>query len=174
MKLAVPSALNLPARGPRTNVPTNAERPPVTCTTPDPAKSITPQDKKRSPLALFGFAQPSAPHTQCATTGSVLGWVGLGAWVGGSRGRGHHPSAKLDQQGVIMIRTPQGVRAVNTHPREDGGSFLPIRATLDDEPMTSSNVCRTRLQKRKLSCYHILSICSQPEGGGGERREATD
>lgn len=69
MVLFVPSSLNLPDRGPRIRTPTKAARPPVTWTTPDPAKSITPQPYSGS--SVRGLAQPPSDHAQCATTGSA-------------------------------------------------------------------------------------------------------
>ena len=49
-----------------TLAPTSAAQPPVMCTTPEPAKSMTPP---RMASSFCIERQPWASHTQCATTG---------------------------------------------------------------------------------------------------------
>src|SRR5262245_31835227 len=66
MALGEPSLLNLPIRGPRTHAPQRAQRPPVMCTTLDPAKSTWPFPSPK--LAPRSASQPP-PQTQQPKTG---------------------------------------------------------------------------------------------------------
>ena len=60
------AVMKRPGRGPMTAAPQRAAMPPVRCTTPEPAKSITPPSK------AFGFVterKPAPLHAQWTTTG---------------------------------------------------------------------------------------------------------
>ena len=65
MGTALPSGPKRPVRGPTMMAPISPATPPVMCTTPEPAKSIT--------ACLFSSPQadnqPLPSHTQCTTTG---------------------------------------------------------------------------------------------------------
>src|SRR5918995_1282665 len=54
----LPSALNLPRRGPRMSTPASAAQPPMLCTTVEPAKSLKP-----------ALASQPPPQAQCPPTG---------------------------------------------------------------------------------------------------------
>mmetsp|Transcript_15770 Transcript_15770/g.42385 ORF Transcript_15770/g.42385 Transcript_15770/m.42385 type:complete len:207 (+) Transcript_15770:696-1316(+) len=69
ISMTLPSASNLPRRGPTKKAPSSALRPPTMCTAPQPAKSIMPTPRKGVPGVRKGESQPWEDHCQCTTTG---------------------------------------------------------------------------------------------------------
>lgn len=65
----LPERSNLPIRGPSIKAPQRPAIPPTMWTTPEPAKSMAPDPKRRLPLVRVALAQPSLDHTQCDTMG---------------------------------------------------------------------------------------------------------
>src|ERR1700758_329154 len=69
---APPSRLNLrPKRGPRTIEPASAMKPPIVCTTVEPAKSwkLCPSEGRKNPDDPIVARNPSGPHAQWPTIG---------------------------------------------------------------------------------------------------------
>uniref|UniRef100_J3LZH1 Uncharacterized protein n=1 Tax=Oryza brachyantha TaxID=4533 RepID=J3LZH1_ORYBR len=64
-----PAWSNLPMRGPSMSAPQRPATPPTMWTTPEPAKSITPEPKSRGPDVREAEAHPSADQIQWDTTG---------------------------------------------------------------------------------------------------------
>jgi hypothetical protein len=67
----LPSASNRHMRGPITHAPANAERPPVRCTTPHPAKSTTPVPNS-FPSDLKAQAHPVPLHTPASPLHTLI------------------------------------------------------------------------------------------------------
>ncbi|PKI41381.1 hypothetical protein CRG98_038267 [Punica granatum] len=64
-----PARSNRPIRGPSIKAPQRPAIPPTIWTTPEPAKSMAPEPKRRGPLVRAGLAQPSADQNQWETIG---------------------------------------------------------------------------------------------------------